>query len=159
MKIEIGESLIYSWLRHKKNCQLVQTNWKPSAEWNKFDIEWAEKTYRDAQKYFDETFQFDLFKKNSGLEQALQQAELDVIGVQIEGAIVKNIFAVDVAFHEKGLNYGSKEETATRVLKKMIRSALCLVVYFGAKKARNRKQEELVLLLKIFLLNLNEPME
>ena len=93
MKIEIGESLIYSWLRHKKNCQLVQTNWKPSAEWNKFDIEWAEKTYHDAQKYFDETFQFDLFKKNSGLEQALQQAELDVIGVQIEGAIVKNIFA------------------------------------------------------------------
>ena len=28
MKIEIGESLIYSWLRHEKQCQLVQTNWK-----------------------------------------------------------------------------------------------------------------------------------
>ena len=26
MKIEMGESLIYSWLRHEKLCQLVQTN-------------------------------------------------------------------------------------------------------------------------------------
>ena len=25
MKIEMGESLIYSWLRHEKLCQLVQT--------------------------------------------------------------------------------------------------------------------------------------
>ncbi len=29
MKIEIGESLMLSWLRHVKKCQLVQLNWKP----------------------------------------------------------------------------------------------------------------------------------
>lgn len=28
MKIEIGESLLLSWLKHIKECQLVQTNWK-----------------------------------------------------------------------------------------------------------------------------------
>jgi hypothetical protein len=33
MKIEIGESLFYSWLRHVKLCQIVQTNWKASPEW------------------------------------------------------------------------------------------------------------------------------
>lgn len=33
MKIEIGESLFYSWLRHVKECQLVQMNWKASPEW------------------------------------------------------------------------------------------------------------------------------
>ena len=33
MKIEMGESLIYSWLRHEKLCQLVQTNWKVSPFW------------------------------------------------------------------------------------------------------------------------------
>lgn len=32
MKIEMGESLFYSWLRHVKECQIVQTNWKVSAE-------------------------------------------------------------------------------------------------------------------------------
>ena len=34
MKIEIGESLIYTWLRHVKGCQIVQTNWRPSEFWS-----------------------------------------------------------------------------------------------------------------------------
>jgi len=33
MKIEMGESLFYFWLRHVKECQLVQTNWKVSPKW------------------------------------------------------------------------------------------------------------------------------
>ena len=33
MKIEMGESLFYSWLRHVKECQIVQTNWTTSAKW------------------------------------------------------------------------------------------------------------------------------
>ena len=33
MKIEMGESLLYSWLRHVKECQIVQTNWKISPQW------------------------------------------------------------------------------------------------------------------------------
>lgn len=33
MKIEIGESLILSWLKHVKECQVVQTNWKASYKW------------------------------------------------------------------------------------------------------------------------------
>lgn len=33
MKIEMGESLFYSWLRHVKECQMVQTNWKISPKW------------------------------------------------------------------------------------------------------------------------------
>ena len=33
MKIEIGESLMYSWLRHNKLCELAQTNWKASENW------------------------------------------------------------------------------------------------------------------------------
>ena len=42
MKIEMGESLTYSWLRHEKLCQLVQTNWKVSPFWeleNRQEIE------------------------------------------------------------------------------------------------------------------------
>lgn len=33
MKIEIGESLIYSWLRHAQGCVVTQMNWKPSPTW------------------------------------------------------------------------------------------------------------------------------
>ena len=30
MKIEMGKSFLYSWLRHVKECQIVQTNSKIS---------------------------------------------------------------------------------------------------------------------------------
>jgi hypothetical protein len=33
VKIEIGESLIYSWLRHVQGCVVTQINWKPSPTW------------------------------------------------------------------------------------------------------------------------------
>ena len=36
MKIEIGESLGYSYLRHVKQCWLVQANWKVSDHWAKY---------------------------------------------------------------------------------------------------------------------------
>jgi hypothetical protein len=39
MKIEIGESLFLSWLRHVKGCQLVQTNWKSVSEWDRMHDE------------------------------------------------------------------------------------------------------------------------
>jgi hypothetical protein len=39
MKIEMGESLILSWLKHVKRCQIVQTNWKVSKAWDVFKTE------------------------------------------------------------------------------------------------------------------------
>jgi hypothetical protein len=39
MKIEIGESLMYSWLKHIQKCQIVQTNWKVSPSWDLYEIE------------------------------------------------------------------------------------------------------------------------
>ena len=35
MKLEVGESLGYSYLRHVQRCWLVQTNWKASEHWDK----------------------------------------------------------------------------------------------------------------------------
>jgi len=39
MKIEMGESLFYSWLRHAKECQIVQTNWTTSGKWELYHEE------------------------------------------------------------------------------------------------------------------------
>jgi hypothetical protein len=40
MKVEAGESLILSWLRHVVGCQIVQLNWKPSVDrWKLHDGE------------------------------------------------------------------------------------------------------------------------
>ena len=125
MKIEIGESLCYSYLRHVKRCWLVQTNWKSSEHWAtcKSDLE-LEDMFRDMRQEFDPDG--SVFKQTSSVAQFMQQGEIDVIGIDQNG----NIHAVDVAFHEAGLNYGGGSEN--RVLKKILRAYLLLNAYHPA---------------------------
>lgn len=52
MKIEMGESLFYSWLRHVKSCQVVQTNWKASSQWELHNAEKLEVLMDTIGKYF-----------------------------------------------------------------------------------------------------------
>ena len=129
MKIEMGESLIYSWLRHEKQCQLAQTNWKASPYWevdSRNDLQaLAEKFLR----YYQDKYQLDILKGCS-LEQFIKQAEIDAIGISFSQS-AESIFAVDVAYHEAGLNYGDKIKTLTKIIQKCVRTALCLYGFFS----------------------------
>ena len=122
MKIEIGESLCYSYLRHVKRCWLVQTNWKSSEHWVKCktDAE-LDIMFEEMRRRFD--MDGNVFKQNASVKQFMQQAEIDVIGIDQDGSI----HAMDVAFHEKGLQYGGG--AANRVLKKMLRAYILLTAY------------------------------
>ena len=61
-----------------------------------------------------------------------QQAECDALGISIPD---QKIYAVDVAFHEAGLNYGDREITVCKIITKCLRTALCLYGYLGSKDA------------------------
>lgn len=98
MKIEMGESLILSWLRHIKECQIVQTNWKPSAKWELKGAEQIERLKALSEQHFQEIYQYDLYKGSSSVHQVIAQAEVDVIGLSFDNEETK-IYAVDVAFH------------------------------------------------------------
>ena len=43
MKIEIGESIVASYFKHVRGCQIVQTNFKASPSWKIHNQELAEK--------------------------------------------------------------------------------------------------------------------
>ncbi|WP_122871055.1 hypothetical protein [Campylobacter showae] len=134
MKIEMGESLFYSWLRHVKECQIVQTNWKISPKWEiKFSDE-LENIMSKTDEFFSSKYGYKIYKQNTSLKQLLQQAECDALGVCVRDG-VSEIYTVDVAFHESGLNYGGLDETVARVVKKCTRAAMCIYGYFGVKKA------------------------
>lgn len=45
------------------------------------------------------------------------------------------IYAVDVAFHEAGLNYGDRETNVCKIITKCIRTAMCIYGYLGSKEA------------------------
>ena len=134
MKLEMGESLVYSWLRHVKDCRVVQTNWKPSPMWETEDktVVEAEALMGKIDAFFREKYEYEIFKKNS-FEQLLKQAECDAMGIAFLEDGMK-CYAVEVAFHTKGLNYGSKQDTTIKVLEKLARAALCLRVFFRAEQ-------------------------
>ena len=125
MKIEIGESLMLSYLKHVKKCILYQTNWKVSSNWGITNVDKVQYVYN---KIINHSEFSDIFK--SELNQLIKQSEIDVIGLDSNNTI----FTVDIAFHEAGLNYGSKIETKNRIFKKLLRSYLTLLAYFPDKK-------------------------
>ena len=123
MKIEVGESLGYSYLRHVKKCWLVQANWKVSDCWSEHrqmsDAE-LENLFRAMQDEFGE----DAFGKVK-VNQLVKQAEIDVVGVDLSGAV----HALEIAFHEDGFRYSG--DTGKQVLKKLLRTYLILRAYHG----------------------------
>ena len=134
MKIEMGESLFYSWLRHVKECQIVQTNWTTSSQWQLNHEEQLEEIMSKTDKFFSEKYGYSIYKKTSSLSQLLQQAECDAIGIEVQGGTNK-IYAVDVAFHEAGLNYGTREATIKKIIAKCLRTAMCIYGYLDAREA------------------------
>lgn len=133
MKIEIGESLFYSWLRHVKECQLVQTNWKASSQWPLSDTEELQQMMSLVDQHYLQKYNYAIFKQNT-LSQLLQQGECDVLGVSVQPDDIK-YYAIDVAFHEAGLSYGNRDITVMKALEKCARTALCLHGYMAAKEA------------------------
>ena len=131
MKIEIGESLMYSWLRHNKLCELAQTNWKASENWVRKHDKELQKLKDEADALFPNLSIFGKKKKVS-LDQYIAQAEIDVIGLSM---LNNKIYAVDIAFHENGLGYGKTDENIARVIKKSLRSAMNVYGYYDRKDA------------------------
>jgi hypothetical protein len=128
----MGESLFYSWLRHVKECQVVQTNWKPSPSWQLHCEDKMQRFMDTTGCHFRDNYAYEIYKRNS-FSQLLAQAEVDAIGICMADGGVE-VYAVDVAFHENGLNYGDRKETVSRVVMKLNRTALCMVGYFRVEK-------------------------
>ena len=135
MKIEMGESLFYSWLRHIKGCQLVQTNWKASPRWTLHNEEQLTMIQGELSQFFSSQ-KLNVFgnKNENKLSQFLRQAECDALGIAT-GQEESNIYAVDVAFHSGGLLYRNQQDTVAKVLEKCIRNAMCIYGYYNTSKA------------------------
>ena len=122
MKIEIGESLGCSYLRHVKQCWLVQANWKTSEHWTRHKTPAdLETMFLDIRQKFDKDG--DVFKQTNDAAQFLKQGEIDIVGMDQKGGI----HAMEIAFHEAGLNYGGGADR--RVLKKLLRTLMILRAY------------------------------
>jgi len=132
MKTEMGESLVYSWLRHIERCQLTQTNWKTSPSW-KLDNEAAiQELMTFSESEFLSVYGRNVFKGTTLMTQLLRQGEIDALGTRFGTDGTNQVIAVDVAFHAGGLLYGrTKEDTALAVARKCLRATMCLRALFA----------------------------
>ena len=133
MKIEIGESLIFSWLRHVESCPIAQTSWKPSPAWPIRREAALASDFETMREIAEQRLGFEVFKKSS-FQQFIRQAEIDVLGLRFSDAGTAAV-AVNSAFHENGVQYGDLKETVGRILKKMIRTAFAIEAYFDLHQA------------------------
>ncbi|MGZ4162248.1 MAG: hypothetical protein ACXVNF_15835, partial [Neobacillus sp.] len=63
MKIEIGESLMVSWLKHNKKCQTAQLNWKASSQtWELHNETTIKKIMDSTKKFFYEKYKYNIYK-------------------------------------------------------------------------------------------------
>ncbi len=131
MTTEMGESLCYSWLKHIKGCHIVQTNWKASMNWDHQELDMnILKNAADLFKDDKGETKYSFNKQTYTPDSILKTTECDVLGVKFQKSKQK-VFAVEVAFHENGLDYGgSKDNTILKVLSKCIRIAMCLRACF-----------------------------
>lgn len=123
MKIDIGESLVNSYLRHIKDCHIVQQNWKPSGNWFVED-EWLKMATAEFDRIQRHKAFTEIFK--TGFEHTIRQTELDALGLGPDNTI----YAANVIFHDFGINFGSKTDTRNRVIKNLLRAHLALNCFF-----------------------------
>lgn len=98
MKLEMGESLISSWLKHGVGCKIVQLNWKADKSWKGIDEKKVKTVVSDAKKYFRNYGQ-DFSKQDS--QPFILQGEIDVLGYDWDNNI---FYLTDIAFHENNLS-------------------------------------------------------
>jgi hypothetical protein len=127
MKIEIGEFLILSWLRHVRGCVVTQMNWSPSPAWTVTRERELRATFEAVRTFSDDTIDFGTF---------VRHARIDVLGLRLDrdsGGI--EAIAVDSAINDTELPHGNAEETIVRLIQRMTRAAFALAAFLQPRQA------------------------
>ncbi|WP_223670371.1 hypothetical protein [Kangiella shandongensis] len=125
MKVEVGESLIRSWLRHVEGCEFAELNWKPSSTWSKEPNDTIQSLFDSSKNLWPGSI------STNNLSQFLKQSEIDVLGYKQSLEDEPILHLVDIAFHSNGLNYGDAQTSAQKIYKKLVRSALLAMTYYS----------------------------
>ena len=126
MTHEMGESLMYSWLRHVKGCQIAQTNWKASPTWDMRYFMEAQDLY---SRFLEEARTQGLVEDECKIsfKQSLYQTEIDVIGLNKTSANHNG------KIHSDGLHYNKngKNNSTGKVISKLIKNAVAVYAIWG----------------------------
>lgn len=157
MQIDIAESLLASWLRHERKCQLVQTNWK-APTWQPSDEKKVilEDAFSIVKRHFEKKHQTSIFKKIDSIDQLMKQIECDVVGVRWHNDGGVSLHIGEIAYHAKGLNYTDTTKTRScefKVIAKIIYGVFAAYYYwnindieiiFTSPKVHTKRAEKII---------------
>lgn len=135
MKIEIGEFLILSWLRHVRGCVVTQMNWSPSPAWTVGRERELRAAFEAVRGFCDDAIGGPIFEK-CDFGSFVRHARIDVLGLRLDRAAGGiEAIAVDSAINETELPHGNAEETAVRLIQSMMRAGFALAAYLNPGNA------------------------
>jgi hypothetical protein len=133
VRFEIGETLILSWLKHIKNCQITQLNWSPSNSFSINNIEDINKIIDSIQELLYEKHNISISLSNFHKEY-IHQNYIGVVGLDIQEGAIENLYAVN-SFYEN--TYSSDELYYTQfeiLINQITRMALSIIGFFNIRK-------------------------
>jgi hypothetical protein len=135
MKIEIGEFLILSWLRHVRGCVVIQMNWSPSPAWTIARARELRATFEAVRRFADDTIGRSSFGQVE-FESFVRRASIDVLGLRVDrdGGGTEAI-AVDSAINDTELPHGNTQETIVRLIRRMTRAGFALAAFLEPRQA------------------------
>jgi hypothetical protein len=134
MKIEIGEFLILSWLRHVRGCVVTQMNWSPSPAWAIARERELRATFEAVRRFSDDPIGSSSFEQVD-FATFVRHASVDVLGLRLDhhvGGI--EAIAVDSAINDTQLPHGGAEETIVRLIQRMTRAGFALAAYLAPRQ-------------------------
>ncbi len=134
MKIEVGKSLISSWLMHAKSCQVVQTNWKPSIDTIEVhDEELLDEIINDIHNKFFVEMNYELFNTSKRARDIIQDKTINLLGLELDHAEVKKLYAIEAIFVEDGIKHGKSSDIIEDILRQMMAMTVASLGYFSCK--------------------------
>ena len=135
MKIEIGEFLILSWLRHVHGCVVTQMNWSPSPAWTVARERELRAAFEAVRRFSDDTIGGSSFGKVD-FGSFVRHARIDVLGLRLDrDSGGTDAIAVDSAINDTELPHGNAEETIVRLIQRMTRAGFALAAYLNPRQA------------------------
>jgi hypothetical protein len=128
-------SMIVSWLRHIKKCQVTQLNWNvPLDSWQLLNEDIIDEIIISIKQIFSERYQYNLLKNITNHLQLLHQGEIDVLGIEINSGTVTNIYGINVPFNKNCLSLNNNTLMIEKTLTNMIRDAMLIYGYYNLSK-------------------------
>ncbi|MGG3471483.1 hypothetical protein ABES02_28960 [Neobacillus pocheonensis] len=124
-------SSIVSWLMEIKKCQITQLNWKVSTRsWKLHNEDTIEEVLTSAKDFFNERFNFKLFKDTASLIPFLHQGKINIIGLDIRSGTVTNMYGIITSLDADVSKYGSTTDKIEHILNELIRTAMLIHGYY-----------------------------